>query len=285
MGDQHPGPAWGFQSADSLMPGVVASMIGYDARGFEVAIHRGLPSPYLTFIITFDEPVITGWSVEEASGRGAARLDVLTAGLHLAPAYILQPSAQSGIQLAVHPAAARLVLGLPASELCHASYDGSVVVGADVSRLRDRLVETPDWTSRFALVDQFLRQRADRAQTLPRTRPELVEALSWLFRHQGTGRISDLAQHVQLSQRQLHSLFTAEFGIGPKRFNRLLRFDRAKRLIARNGQSDRGDLAGIAAHCGYADQSHLDREFGVLAGTSPSRWLAHDPGNIAGGYG
>lgn len=285
MGSPHPGPDWGFRTAGSLLPGI-GSMIGYDAQGFDAAIHRGLPSPYLTFIVTFDEPVITGWSVEDASGPNAARLDVLTAGLHLAPAYILQPPAQSGIQLAVQPSAARRVLGLPASELCHASHDGGDVVGPEVSRLRERLVETRDWPSRFALVDRFLQQRAERTQSLPSIRPELAEASCWLFRHQGAGRISDLADHIRLSRRQLHSLFTAEFGIGPKRFNRLLRFDRAKRLIARHaGQGNRADLAGVAARCGYADQSHLDREFGALAGISPSRWLSQDPGNITGGYG
>lgn len=286
MDGQSPAADWGFWSAGSSLPGVVDSMVGYAAQGFEPSIHRGLPSPHLTFVITFDEPVITGWSVEEASGRHATRIDVLTAGLHLAPAYIRQPPAQSGIQLALHPSAARMVFGLPASELCHASYDGCDVVGSEVIRLRNRLIETSDWASRFALVDRFLHERTEGRRPAGRIRPEIAEASCWLAAHHGAGRISEVADHVQLSQRQLHTLFTAEFGVGPKRFNRLLRFDRAKRLIARRiVQGKAGDLAGVAARCGYADQSHLVREFRSLAGTSPSRWVTQDPGGIAaGGY-
>jgi AraC-like DNA-binding protein len=279
-------PAWGFRHADALMPGVVASVVGYAADGIELSIHRGLPSPHLTVVITLDEPVITGWSIEEASGPQATCVDVVTAGLHTAPAYIRQPPAQSGIQLALYPSAARTILGLPAAELCQATYEGSDVVGPEISRLRDRLIETSDWTARFTVVQRFLQARTDRAEGRGSIRPEIVEAWTWLARHRGAGRISALAAHVLLSQRQLHSLFRAEFGLGPKGFNRLLRFQHAKQLITDDvGHQRKVDLAGIAARCGYADQAHLTRDFGSLVGTSPTRWLAEEFGTAAaGGY-
>ena len=45
------------------------------------------------------------------------------------------------------------------------------------------------------------------------------------------------------------------------------------------------DLARLAAECGFADQSHLDREFRAFAGTSPSGWIAEEFPNIqAGGH-
>lgn len=279
-------PDWGFRFADDLMPELAASVVGYSAQGIEQRIHRGLPSPYLTVVITLDEPVITGWSADEAAGPTATRVDVVTSGLHTGPAYIRQPPAQSGIQLALLPTVARPVLGLPAGELAHATYDGVDVLGAEMGRLRERLIDSPDWTVRLALTQRFLHQRADRSGDRTSLRPELLEAWSWLVRHQGTGRISCLADHVLLSRRQLSALFTAEFGVGPKRFNRLLRFDRVKRMIGeRILRRSEVDLAGIAALCGYADQAHLTREFTALAGTSPSRWLAEECGTVlAGGF-
>jgi AraC-like DNA-binding protein len=58
--------------------------------------------------------------------------------------------------------------------------------------------------------------------------------------------------------------------------------------VSRIGNGVRGgslDLAALAAECGYADQSHLDREFRSLAGTSPSGWIAEEFPNIqAGGH-
>lgn len=275
-------PAWEFRRADGMMPGVADSVVGYDAHGVDRPIHRGLPSPHLTLILTLDEPVVTGWSVEEASGPSATRVDVVTAGLHTRPAYVRQPPAQSGIQVALHPTAARAVLGVPAAELCHRTVEGSDVAGPEIGRLRARLIETTDWPERFLLVQEFLRGRVDRAADRPPVRAEVAEAWGWLVRHRGTGRVSDLAHHVLLSPRQLHAVFTAELGVGPKRFNRLLRLQRAKQLIgSRVAQGRDVGLADVAARCGYADQAHLTRDFGSLVGTSPARWLAEELGTLA----
>ncbi len=264
------------------MPGVAGAVVGYDARGHDRAIHRGLPSPHLTLVLTLDEPVVTGWSVEEASGPSATRVDVVAAGLHTQPAYVWQPPRQSGIQIAVHPTAARAVFGVPAAELCQRTFEGSDVAGPGLGRLRDMLIESPGWTGRFALVRGFLQDQVERAADRPPVRAEVAEAWRWLVRRRGTGRISSLADHVLLSPRQLHAVFTAELGVGPKRFNRLLRLQRAKELIG--GRVARGtdvDLADVAAWCGYADQAHLTRDFGSLVGTSPARWLAEEHGTLA----
>jgi AraC-like DNA-binding protein len=42
-------------------------------------------------------------------------------------------------------------------------------------------------------------------------------------------------------------------------------------LSARSAQS----LAAIAADAGYADQSHMVRDFRGLGGSSPSGWAGH----------
>lgn len=270
---------WGYRRADRIMPGVAASAVGYAARSVGTSLHRGLPSPHLTLVVTFDEPVVTAWSADRACGPEATRVDVVVAGLHLTPAYISQPPSQSGIELALHPSAARSVFGLPASELCCATYEGSDVIGPQISRLRERLIDSGDWSERFVLVRRFLQDRVDRADRSSGVRPEVAAAWSWLVRHHGTGRIDAVADHVALSPRRLHQLFTAEFGLGPKRFNRLLRFQRAKTLMADSVDHGRPvDLAGVAARCGYADQSHLTREFGSLVQVSPARWLAEEYG-------
>ena len=52
----------------------------------------------------------------------------------------------------------------------------------------------------------------------------------------------------------------------PKAYARLLRFQRATEALVAGGEPR---LAEVAADCGYADQSHLNREFRALAGTTP----------------
>lgn len=86
------------------------------------------------------------------------------------------------------------------------------------------------------------------------------------------------------SDRQLRKRFVAETGLTPKEACRVVRFDRARRLLAgRLMSGQRLDLAGLAIECGYADQGHLSREFAALADCPPRRWTAEEFRNIQAG--
>jgi AraC-like DNA-binding protein len=85
--------------------------------------------------------------------------------------------------------------------------------------------------------------------------------------------VAEAADRVGWSGRHLTDRFRAELGIRPKEAARIARFDRARRAI-RPGVR----LADVAAAHGYADQSHLVRDFQAFAGCTPSRWLADEIG-------
>ena len=75
--------------------------------------------------------------------------------------------------------------------------------------------------------------------------------------------------------RHLTNRFRAEVGLRPKEAARVVRFDRARRLLhAGRPARRRGRRAG------YFDQAHLNREFRALAGCSPTRWLADEFGFV-----
>ena len=83
------------------------------------------------------------------------------------------------------------------------------------------------------------------------------------------GSVADTADEVGWSARRLQQLMTRETGMAPKAYARVARFDRARRSLP--GATS---LARLAADLGYADQSHLSREFVAHAGLSPTAWLA-----------
>ncbi|WP_249715084.1 helix-turn-helix domain-containing protein [Rhizomonospora bruguierae] len=89
--------------------------------------------------------------------------------------------------------------------------------------------------------------------------------------------MASLAREIGWSTRYLSRRF-AEIGLAPKVAGRVARFDRARRLmVARGGAYP---LAALAADCGYADQAHLTREFGALAGAPPARWWREEFRNL-----
>jgi AraC-like DNA-binding protein len=172
---------------------------------------------------------------------------------------------------------------MPAAELARSSFEGEEVLGtAAASRLRERLAETPTWDERFRVFAE------ERHVLTPRTRGrgprhEVVEAWRLLWMSRGQLRIEELAERVFLSRRRLFTLFVQELGCSPKEVAQTMRFTHAVARIGRGVRAGRLDLAATAAECGYADQSHLAREFRRLAGISPSAWIAEEFPNIQDG--
>lgn len=86
-------------------------------------------------------------------------------------------------------------------------------------------------------------------------------------------RAEEAAASLGVSERQLRRRCQAAVGYGPATLRRVLRFRRFLSLVDA-GRGAGGDLATIAAEAGYADQPHLTRECGRLAGLSPAALVA-----------
>ncbi len=289
-----------FLAAPRDPTGAVVTAVGYETIAAAPRDHRGLPSPFLTFIVTLDAPVVI------AEDGGERPLDVVVAGLTTEVETVKMPVRQRGLQAAVHPLAARRLFGLPAGEIARLSLEGEDVLGRTAPRLRERLAEASGWDERFAIfaAEMELGRGVDAPPpgSLPGPRHEVVEAWRLLAATRGRIRIGDLAERVFLSRRRLSTLFVAELGITPKEAARTMRFTHAVSRIGEGvragasasrvgsaasggGRSASLDLARVAAECGFADQSHLDREFRAFAGTSPTGWIAEEFPNIqAGGH-
>ena len=263
--------------AEPLRP-YVAAYTGYRQRGVPPARHRGLPSPYLTLIFTLDEPltIVAHPDPRQPPGEYGA----LLGGLHSVPALITHAGAQSGIQVALRPLGARALLGLPAGELAALDLPAEAVLGGVCAELREKLQSAAGWPERFAVLDEILLRRAADADVAP----EVSWAWHELLREGGATRVSELAAGTGWSERHLTSRFRTEIGLAPKAAARVVRFDRARKLLVRKLTAG-GDylLADLAADCGYFDQAHLAREFRALAGCPPSQWLAEEFRNVQAG--
>lgn len=249
----------------------VVEYSGYREAGVAPALHRGLPSPWLTLIVTLDDPL----SLLDDPGDPTRRRDfgALIGGLHTTPALVHHDGHQSGIQVALRPLGARALLGLPAGELGRLDLHAHEILGRGVDGLRDRLRSVSSWDVRFALLDTFLTARI-RSAAPPA--PEVAHAWDLLIRSRGTVSVDAVGREVGWSPRHLRERVRLETGLSPKSLARVIRFDRARRLLRTGAAVTAGtgpSAADVAARCGYADQSHLTRDFRDLAGTTPTAWL------------
>ncbi|WP_209373702.1 helix-turn-helix domain-containing protein [Brevibacterium renqingii] len=244
----------------------VGDYVGYDISGVPAGTHLGLPSGAMTFIVSIDEP-LRQWDPETGAVED---FDVLLAGLHLRATHIRHNGAMTGIQINFTPFAPRILFDAPAVEFAHRSAELGDISAPIAAELHERVNSAMTWAARFDVIDEVLLRAVDEEA---RPRAEMVESWKHIADCHGQVPVALLADRIGWSRRHLNGRFRAEFGIGVKDTARVMRFDRARRMIDTGGAS----LAEIAAVCGYADQSHLNRDFKSLTGTSPRQWLKEDP--------
>jgi transcriptional regulator GlxA family with amidase domain len=98
-------------------------------------------------------------------------------------------------------------------------------------------------------------------------RPEVAFAVACLVRRGGALSIDALSTLTSVPRRQLERRFHSDVGLSPKSFARLLRMNRAARMVL-----DEVPLADVAAACGYFDQAHMENNFRRLVTQSPQEW-------------
>ncbi len=258
----------------------VASMAGYAADGLVPGVHRGVPGPMLTFILTLNAPLAI--AATEAAWRAGhvARHPTVLGGLHTEPAFVDQPGRWSGVQLDVSPLGARRLFGWPAAALPRDAYDASALVGDGLGRLHDQLTRASGWPERYAVLVGWLLERLA-ATSAGGVRAEVVEAWSWMAGRHGRVGVAEVADRVGLGRRRLARVFDAELGVTPKVAARLMRFDAARRDVAATPWgSGSFDLSGVAVRHGYFDHAHLVREFTAFTGLSPTAWLRAEVSNV-----
>lgn len=241
---------------------------GYRTEGAEPGVHAGLPSRSLTFIVAFHDPL----DVEMAQAGVADRREywAMLAGLHTAPALVRHGGRQVGVQVALRPHAAPSLFGVAASALANGAVHLEEVVPRVASELVDRLSSATSWSARWGVLDDVLLALLDDRCSID---PGVDAAWSLLVRTQGAIGIEALSRELGWSRRHLTKRFSSAFGLPPKAVARVVRFERAQRLLR---DTARPSLAAVAQTCGYADQAHMTREWTRLAGSPPTVWLARE---------
>jgi AraC-like DNA-binding protein len=163
-------------------------------------------------------------------------------------------------------------LGVPADALLNADVPLRAIWGDAADRLRD------DLESGTSIADGLATLQAAVATQRAAPADALVQAALGLLHGSPRRAVGDLGETLGLSERQLLRRFTASVGYGPRTLGRVMRFRRFLGLLV-EPRARAWDLARLAAESGFADQAHLARDCGMLAGLSPSQlrrvWAAN----------
>lgn len=253
---------------DPRLRGQVRGYHDFWERSTAPVARREVASPDAVVIVDLD----AGWGV------GGERHGSFAGGLYDEPIVVEHGGTARAVQIDLTPPAARALLGVPLGELSRRVVGLEDLLGADAARLAERLHAAPTSEERFTLLDRVLLGRLAAARPV---RPDVARAWRRLEETAGTLRVEALADELRCSRRHLTARFAEEIGLPPKAYARVLRFRRAADTLLAGGEQR---LAEVAAACGFADQSHLNREFRALAGAAPTELLARrlpDAGGLA----
>ncbi|HET9379510.1 MAG TPA: helix-turn-helix transcriptional regulator [Streptomyces sp.] len=254
-----------------LRPGV----IGY--RGLRLGLNgprRRLEAPIgaATLVFGFNEPIRIS-----RAGEPLVTLTSLISGPTTTALVGEHTGRLSGAEVVLMPWAAFTLFGVPRYELADRPFDPDDLphaLGGDrtgsrwgsVADVSAALAALPTWAERFRLLDDVLTRWS--ASGVPSS-PRVMCAWAELVRSWDTMPVARLAEHVGWSVRQLENRFREQIGLGPKAAARVLRLERARKLLAA-GRSQ----ADTAALCGFYDQSHLSSEFKTMLGCTPREFTA-----------
>ncbi|WP_049753550.1 helix-turn-helix domain-containing protein [Alkalilimnicola ehrlichii MLHE-1] len=173
------------------------------------------------------------------------------------------------VEINLTPWALAEILGVAPGALGSSPIALEDVLGPDAPALSECLRGHPDWQARLAALETFLCLRLRQRPRRGRAPTEVQWAWHHLQRSGGTVGVDQLVRELGWSHRYLAARFRQFVGLTPKAAARRLRFARVHRRLA---AGDQRPLAAIARQAGYADQSHMTREFREFGACTPAEY-------------
>jgi AraC-like DNA-binding protein len=156
----------------------------------------------------------------------------------------------------------------PAHEVTDAGISLEFVWGRRrAARLREQLLASRTPTAKLDTLERAMAE-AWKSSALD---PAVAFALDQFAERPEAARIAAVTDRIDLSPKRFIERFKAAVGVAPKRYCRILRFQRALRGAERGRPVD---WTRIAVDCGYFDQAHFIHDFRSFAGITPTGYEA-----------
>jgi AraC-like DNA-binding protein len=231
---------------------------------------RLLPDGSLSLVVNLHQDRIRVFNSRDTSQCDTLRGGHVLSGARASFFVLDTENAVGTVGVHFRPGGASPFLRMPVSEVSELSLSLDQLWGSEGSDLRGHLLEAASVQRKFQIVEQWLLERL--AKPLERT-PAVAYAVRQ-FQQPVAPSVSCVVDRIGMSHRRFIQIFTAEVGLSPKVFSRIMRFQRAVNCIRERNEAD---WARLALDCGYYDQAHFIHDFQVFSGITPSTYIASGP--------
>ncbi|MCL6259422.1 helix-turn-helix domain-containing protein [Aquiflexum sp. TKW24L] len=174
------------------------------------------------------------------------------------------------VQIVLQPSALYLLTGIPAQELTNTFIDAEDVWGKEIRMVHEQMCNTDGVEEVIRIAELFLERLIRR----PKYSLQGIDKVSAVILNQNRSLSMDkLAADSCLSNRQFQRRFTERTGIGPKLFDKVVRFEKAFFMKNANPHLD---WLSIALACGYYDYQHLAKDYKYFTNLTPTGFYELD---------
>jgi AraC-like DNA-binding protein len=222
-------------------------------------------------------PSIVFQSVESGSilVEGSAADNLILYGQNLKPIELAFRGRFSILAFFLYPHVLKSVFGFNAWEVTDKYLDLSMMRPARDMNLKEQLLNTPDAAQRLRLLTSFLKalfniNRLSHPGACAVPSDAVSHSTRIIRARKGLVSLKTIQDELGMTERSLQRLFESNVGVSPRLFAKICRFDAVLRQLSGGHFSRLGDLA---YDNGFADQSHLIRDFREFTKVTPKEYL------------
>jgi len=161
------------------------------------------------------------------------------------------------------------VIHKPISELNGKVIKAEDLFGQRILEIRQELLNEAEVVDKFKIIEDWLLNRIDESKAPNAELDEVLEQLRNLSIENHNVIISNYPK----TQKNLINQFKKYYGLTPKMFHRIFRFNEVLQELHKNKSIS---WTQIAYQFGYSDQSHFIKEFNEFSGFNPQKFIISD---------
>jgi AraC-like DNA-binding protein len=227
---------------------------------------RLIPGGRVEMMFSFAKPI--AWLISEDSTGGINMQDSFLMGQRNKIYYAKSSGKTDMVGVRFRPGGLAAFTNMPVSLLLNSVVPAEFIFGNTVKNWAAMLYEQGGDDARIQVLDTLLQNAIKHSSG---ERPLMNHAIDALRNGSEAASITTICDETGMYYKKLERLFLKNIGYTPKYYHKILRFNKAIRLM-----ETKDSLTDICYECNYFDQSHFIRDFKQLAGSTPGRFKKED---------
>lgn len=161
------------------------------------------------------------------------------------------------------------LLGISANEIREGIIATEDIFGSKDSLLYEKLSESSYLEKKIQILNTFFIEQAAKKNL---SNQNLIHpTLNYILKNKGAVTVNHLVKYTGYSERHIERIFNECIGLNPKKFGNIVKLHFFLNLL--KYKSSQSNITDLCYEAGYADQSHLIKEFKKHTGITPTQYL------------